>query len=340
MTATPDPNDGPRLIFRDGSERRVVALGHGQVWTLGRSPENRIVIDDTSISRQHAMLQRLDSGAIFLVDLGSSNGTFVNGLRVSVPVTLRSGDRVTFGTTRCEFAVPEAEPDAGPVPDPSQPPEFATAILQVRRLVTVMVVDVRGFTALTREISEQTLSAVMSHWFQQASRITHRSGGWVDKYIGDAIMALWSHTDDDLAASQAGRWLWALSEIALMTSRVSERFPLPSRMLVGAGVNTGFAVIGNTGPRDHPDYTAFGDTVNATFRLETATRVIGRDVLIGEPSWQSLEQLGAADAFDRVSVNLKGYDQPSVAYAADFSGIVEMASRLGGPPSRLTQAQE
>ena len=336
MNATPDSSDAPRLIFRDGSER-TIALGQGQVWTLGRSFENRIVIEDTSISRQHAMLQRLDSGAIFLVDLGSSNGTFVNGLRVSVPVTLRSGDRVTFGTTRCEFVEPEGAPgpeEAG-ASDPGRSPDFATAILQVRRLVTVMVVDVRGFTALTREINEQTLSAVMSHWFQQASRITHRSGGWVDKYIGDAIMALWSHTGDDAAASLAGRWLWALSEIALMTARVSERFPLPWTMQVGAGVNTGFAVIGNAGPRDHPDYTAFGDTVNATFRLETATRVIGRDVLIGEGSWQSLQQLG--DAFDRVSVNLKGYDQPSIAYAADFSAIVEIASRLGSPPTHVPE---
>jgi adenylate cyclase len=335
MTFPPDSELGPRLIFRQGHHLRVVSLGHGQVWTLGRSVENHIVVDDSSMSRKHAMLQRLDSGAIFLVDLGSSNGTFVNGLRVSVPVTLQAGDQVTFGTTRCEFAVQEGEPRPAPAPTPQQ--EFATDILQVRQLVTVMIVDLRGFTALTRQLSEQTLSAVMSHWFQQATRITQQSGGWVDKYIGDAIMALWSHSDQEAATSQSRSWLWALSEIARMTARVSERFPLPSRLEVGAGVNTGFAVIGNAGPREHPDYTAFGDTVNAAFRLETATRVIERDVLIGEASWRSLAPYGAADAFSSVSVNLKGYDQPTMAYAADFSDVMEMATRAGGPPGPVSQ---
>ena len=326
MTSLPSPDDGPRLILLDGPSPRVIELGAGPIWTLGRSAESGIVIDDTSISRKHAMLQRL-GGAIFLVDLGSANGTFVNGRRVSVPITLRSGDRVTFGSKRCEFVVPAAP--APPDEDESkQTPELPTQIIRVPRLVTVMVVDVRGYTALTRQVSDQTLSGVMSHWFQQASRITHRSGGWVDKYIGDAIMALWSDDDRHGAPNPAERWLWALSEIARMTARAGDGFPMPSPLQIGAGVNTGFAVMGTTGSRDHPDYTALGDTVNTAFALEAATRALGRGVLIGSASWEALREAGAADAFASVHVRLKGHDEPVPAYAADFPAVIDSASRL------------
>ena len=327
MTSVPAPLVGPRLIILDDPSARAIELGLGPIWTLGRSSENGIVIDDSSISRKHAMLQRL-GGAIFLVDLGSANGTFVNGRRVSVPVTLRSGDRVTFGTTRCELVLP----DTPPSPDgeaAEERPEQATRIIHARRLVTVMVVDVRGFTALTRLVSDQTLSAVMSHWFQQASRITLQSGGWVDKYIGDAVMALWAHDDRAGAVNPAERWLWALAEIARMTARAADGFPMPAPLQVGAGVNTGYAVVGTTGSRDRPDYTALGDTVNKAFALEAATRTIGRDVLIGEASWDGLREAGVAGAFSSARVRLKGLDEPALTYTADFRGVIDSAAHLG-----------
>ena len=311
MTTANDGDGAPRLTFSDGPEPRQVSLGQGQVWTIGRAFDNQVVVDDTSISRKHAMLQRLEGGDIVLVDLGSANGTFVNGRRVSVPVTLRPGDRITFGTTNCDFTVPGAV--AVLVPETLRAAEFATRILQTRKLLTVMVVDVRGFTALTRQINEQTLSAVMGHWFQQASRITQRTGGWVDKYIGDAIMALWTHEQEEPSRAQASGWLQAVAEILQMTAKVGDRFPLPGPLKVGVGINTGFAVVSNTGPRDHP-YTAFGDTVNAAFRLESATRSLGCDVLVGEPSWQALSRLHASDIFTRVSVALKGYEGETTAY--------------------------
>jgi adenylate cyclase len=337
MTSGAEPVDAPSLVFDEPGVPRVVTLSQGQFWTLGRAPDNQIVIDDTSISRKHAMLQRLENGHIFLVDLGSSNGTFVNERRVSVPVTLRPDDRITFGATRCRFTVPDEVPRTAP--ETLAPVQTATRILQVRRLLTVVVVDIRDFTALTRQISDQTLSAVMSHWFQLTSRITQRSGGWVDKYIGDAVMAIWAHANDEAPASQAGPWLWALSEMASRTSRVHERFALPGPLRVGAGVNTGFAVMSNSGPRDHPDYTAFGDTVNATFRLEAATRAISRDVLLGDASWRSLEALGVGGAFTSVSVSLKGYDQPVVAYAGDFAAVSAIAAQVG-VPGPLTREHE
>jgi pSer/pThr/pTyr-binding forkhead associated (FHA) protein len=69
MTAENEADGAPRLTFTDGPEARQFSLGQGQVWTIGRAFDNQVVVDDTSISRKHAMLQRLEGGDIVLVDL-------------------------------------------------------------------------------------------------------------------------------------------------------------------------------------------------------------------------------------------------------------------------------
>jgi adenylate cyclase len=76
---------------------------------VGRSDDNNFVLSDRWISRNHAMLQCTETGDFYLIDLGSRNGSFVNGRRVSIPVTLRNGDRLTFGQTDLEFHCPSAK---------------------------------------------------------------------------------------------------------------------------------------------------------------------------------------------------------------------------------------
>jgi adenylate cyclase len=95
---------------------------------------------------------------------------------------------------------------------------------------------------------------------------------------------------------------------------VSRSLPLPSPLRIGAGVNTGPAIIGST------DYTALGDTVNAAFRLEAATKAVGLGVAIGERTY---EELGVPEVspFLRREVNLKGYESPATAWAISFEGL-------------------
>ena len=79
------------------------SLAAKNYWTIGRSQENDVVIRDHSMSRNHAILQCNETVDYLLIDLGSSNGSFVNGKRVSVPISLQNGDRILFGKSHVEF---------------------------------------------------------------------------------------------------------------------------------------------------------------------------------------------------------------------------------------------
>ena len=95
-------------------------------------------------------------------------------------------------------------------------------------------------------------------------------------------MAVWFHDEDGLSDSHMLRPLEAALAIHRATMRLNQEFILPFPLRIGAGLNTGYAMVGNTGSAGSADYTALGDTVNAAFRLESATKDIGCDVAIGE----------------------------------------------------------
>jgi adenylate cyclase len=114
----------------------------------------------------------------------------------------------------------------------------------------------------------------------------------------------------------------ALRALHEMTSHLHEQYPLPFPVRVGAGLNTGYAMVGNTGTGDRPDYTALGDTVNAAFRLETSTKQIGVDVALGESTYEYLIGTGGdLQLFTQHTVSLKGYDIPTVTYAGSFAAL-------------------
>jgi adenylate cyclase len=316
----------PHLLLRTDSGYRRLLLTGSNCWTIGRSEDNNFVLPDRWISRNHAMLQYMETGEFYLIDLGSRNGSFVNGRRVSIPVTLNNGDHLTFGQTELEFycpvpSHPKPEEDEDGAAMDSR--EFtATATLHVRRLISVLVVDIRNFTGLTRQLDEKILSEMIGTWFRHAGDIIREYGSWVDKYIGDAVMAVWIHGTQEVDDTEMLRILNALSALHKMTTDLYNQYPLPFPLRIGAGINTGYAMVGNTGSGDRPDYTALGDTVNAAFRLETSTKQIGKDVAVGKTTFQCLSPLGADDQlFGQYTVNLRGYDNPAIAYACSFSDL-------------------
>jgi adenylate cyclase len=289
-------------------------------WTVGRSDDNNFVLSDRWISRNHAMLQCTETGDFYLIDLGSRNGSFVNGRRVSIPVTLRNGDHLTFGQTELEFHCPSNTRNS----DFSQgnEKETITSALHVRRLMSVMVVDIRDFTVLTRQLDEKILSAVIGTWFRQSGNIIRQSGSWVDKYIGDAVMAIWFHGSQEISSEETLNILQAASALHKMTSALSKQYPLPFPLRIGTGLNTGYAMVGNTGSGDRPDYTAIGDTVNAAFRLESSTKQIGLDIALGEDTYRYLPGLGEHEiGFKQHTVHLKGYESPTVTYAGTYADL-------------------
>lgn len=320
---------GPYVILNTESGIRQISLVGLNCWTVGRSDDNNLVLPDRWISRNHAMIQMMETGEFYLIDLGSRNGSFINGRRVSVPVTLSDGDHLTFGQTELQFFCPTADRPA--TADGLHDTEMtATATLHLRRLITVMVVDIRDFTVLTRQLDEKVLSESIGTWFRCAGEIISRHGSWVDKYIGDAVMAVWVHGTEGIPPEELLRIMQAMDELAKMTAQLHKQFPLPFPLRVGAGLNTGHAMVGNTGTGAHPDYTAIGDTVNAAFRFESSTKQLGLDVAVGETTYDYLIKMsGVESIFHRYIVNLKGYESPTVTHATTFSELDRFIHRQG-----------
>jgi adenylate cyclase len=321
----------PYLSLSTRSGDRYLPLQGIQCWTVGRSDNNNLVLSDRWISRNHAMFQAIDQGDFYLIDLGSRNGTFLNGRRVTVPVILQDGDLITFGQTELRFFCPQPNltHDQG-ITAPGHSAGLApTAALHVRQLMTVMVVDIRDFTVMARQVSEKVLAEAIGTWFRRAGEIIGRYGSGVDKYIGDAVMAVWVHQSADTTVVEIQQILRAVNALAEMTAALHQQFPLPFGLKIGAGLNSGFAMVGNTGSGDRPDYTPIGDTVNAAFRLESATKALGVDIAMGESTYNLLirdNPPGPGDGQFSLSwqphtLRLKGYENPIAAYTCNFAQL-------------------
>jgi len=300
----------PYLILT--SSGRQFALRNGQSWAIGRGDGCAVMLDSRSVSRLHALIQLREGGAISLVDLGSRNGSFVNNRRVSIPVILNDHDALVFGDQEFEFRNPRGgEAEAALMETTRNAP---TTSMQTNTLTTIVVVDIRDYTPLARTVSEGLLSQAIGTWFLRVGQVAVNRGSWAQKYIGDAMMAVWVHNrETSLGADLAGA-MRAVSEIAEATASIHLALPLPGPLRIGAGVNTGPAIVGGV------EYTALGDTVNAAFRLEAATKQLGMGVAVGERTFGGLNP-ALQGRFMRRSVALKGYEGESTAWGIQFEDL-------------------
>lgn len=300
------------FLLLESSGRRF-PLSDGQSWAIGRGDGCAVMLDSRSVSRLHALIQRKDGGEYSLVDLGSRNGSFVNARRVSLPLLLNDKDRLVFGDQELIFRNPSATGtsfEARELTTRNMP----TTALHTHTLTTIVVVDIRDFTPLARQVPESLLSQTIGTWFLRSGQIAQRLGSWAQKYIGDAVMAVWVHDHEENMGADLLRALRAVCEINQATAELSQSLPLPAPLRIGAGVNTGPAIVGGS------EYTALGDTVNAAFRLEAATKQIGFGVALGERTFSEL-RLGAPTPFSYRQVELKGYEGPSVAWGISFETL-------------------
>jgi len=299
-----------------------IPLESRSVWKLGRGDANNIVIADSSVSRNHAILQKQSDG-FYLIDMGSRNGCFVNGSRVSIPVVLKDGDVLQFGEHQLTFQQ-EASINTEKKPVPLGD---STKVIFAFSLITILIVDVRDFTGLTQQIDKAVLCETIGSWFREGGQIMQRHGSWSQKYIGDAVMAIWVHRSAADAKKDIFKVMEALAEFEGVSAEFQTRFGLPASFRVGAGINTGHASIGNAGSADVNDFTAVGDTVNAAFRMESSTKEIGLDFAMGPKTYELLAVNPVAKRLlEQRTVTLKGYERPAQIWGARFAALPELVA--------------
>jgi len=143
-----------------------------------------------------------------------------------------------------------------------------------RRRCTFLFTDVRGFTSLSEKLEPEEVTEIMNKTLTIQSNAVKKHGGMVDKYIGDAMMAIFN-APIDLPNHEEKAVLTALDIIEDMKEA-------DLGIQIGIGINTGEAVVGNMGSETRFDYSAIGDCVNLAARLESATKEAGKNLLIGE----------------------------------------------------------
>jgi adenylate cyclase len=279
------------------------------VLTMGRDRNSDIVLPDLHASRNHAMIRRIGQGDYYLIDSGSSNGSFINQQRVTTPRLLKDGDRITMGRLEMEFN--QTKKDEALVDTMSLQDTLISDTPEIQQ-ITILVADIRGFTTLSEQVDIRTLTKLMNSWFHQVSDSIIKHGGIVDKFIGDCVFARWeSDKDQHKTVIQA---LSAASNINQITRKLNETFTeITEPIQIGVGINTGAASMGGK------DNSALGDAVNIAFRLESASKFLGTDIVLSETAYQHLP----ASFVDgrRQHVQVKGKRDPIRICTLDFSEV-------------------
>ena len=143
---------------------------------------------------------------------------------------------------------------------------------------TFLFTDVRGFTNLSEKLTPEEVTEIMNKVLTKQVECIQAHGGMVDKFIGDACMAIFNSPLDLDEHEQ--RAVACAQDMRTAIKALQEELPEP--VAIGIGVNTGEAVVGNMGSDTRFDYSAIGDAVNTAARLESATKEAGVDILIGE----------------------------------------------------------
>jgi len=151
-----------------------------------------------------------------------------------------------------------------------------------KKEATFLFTDVRGFTSLSEALPPEQVVYIMNRALTAQADAVMKYEGTIDKYIGDAMMAIFNAPfDQEDHETRAVLCAWQINEnMKELNEELSEKnLPL---VAIGIGINTGEAVIGNMGSEKRFDYTAIGDAVNTAARLESATKEHGASLLVGE----------------------------------------------------------
>ncbi|HEY5952262.1 MAG TPA: adenylate/guanylate cyclase domain-containing protein [Kofleriaceae bacterium] len=188
-----------------------------------------------------------------------------------------------------------------------------------RKELTVLFSDIRGFSAFAEGMGPEALASFLGEYLTPMTELVLDSGGTLDKYIGDAVMAIWAAPIDvpDHAA-RACEVALRMQEALVGLNKKWQAEGKP-HVAIGIGINTGAMSVGNMGTQARFDYTVLGDQVNLGARLEALTKEYGVDILVGAPTAQAA---GAGFVFREIDVvRVKG--------RAGAAPVYELVGRAG-----------
>ena len=179
-----------------------------------------------------------------------------------------------------------------------------------KRPVVIFFSDIRGFTSMSENMSPDDIARLLTEYFTEMVEIVFDEGGTLDKFMGDAIMALWgapiAHEDD------ADRAMRAALRMGQVLDELNAKWASEGRqhVRIGIGINFGEVFAGNIGSDQRLEYTVIGDAVNIASRL--CSKAGPGDIMISEPFYQALKNPPPVDQLD--PMELKGKAQAVPVY--------------------------
>ncbi|HNE24297.1 MAG TPA: adenylate/guanylate cyclase domain-containing protein, partial [Leptospiraceae bacterium] len=175
----------------------------------------------------------------------------------------------------------------------------------IKTEITLFFSDVEGFTRISESMPAEDLMLHLSAYFNELSRIILEEGGTIDKYIGDAIMVFWGQpveiADAPIRACRA-----ALRCVERLTE-LNEKWSAEGKptMRTRFAIHTGESIVGNVGTEERMNYSAVGDSVNLTSRLESANKIYGTTIIISQSTFERVQHLFRCRLLDVVAVRGK-----------------------------------
>jgi adenylate cyclase len=208
------------------------------------------------------------------------------------------------------------------------PGSFLNSLGGVRKSVTVLFSDIRGFTTLTESADSSALVKQLNEYFQEMVGAVFAHRGTLDKFIGDAVMAVWGNIDISDQNQKDGALRAVATALAMKRSLRTLNEDWKKRGMLelhfGIGINHGEVIVGNLGCQEKMDPTVIGDAVNLASRLEGLTKEYHLDLLLGE---QMASFVGGTYILRTVDfVAVKGKTKPVDVFTVMGDGAAQTVS--------------
>jgi len=254
--------------------------------SIGRSPKNSLILDSPKISRRHAIINVQNVGEFWLIDLGSSNGTFLNKRRAHQPVQLCDQDQIVIGDNVLTFRQPME------ISDDYRSTFAERTIREIENVPCwLLVADIENFTPLSRSLTSDRLATLIGSWVATCKEIIEAHEGMIDKYLGDGFFAYWR--EDENAAKNVAA---ALDQLKQAQGRNEPRFRL--------ALHYGSVAIG--GVPSMGEESLMGKDVNLVFRMEKLAGSLKISLLTSAAGKDKLGSLIKAEPAG--AHELKGFD--------------------------------
>jgi adenylate cyclase len=253
--------------------------------SVGRDAQNSLVVTGEKVSRRHALIHFQNENELWLVDLGSRNGTFRNSRPIKQPTRLRDGDTIGIGSVQFTLRLDRS---AAAI----KPPESAlgeTIVTKRSTDVWLLVTDVENFTVMSQSLPAEELTRRLGSWLRECSDLVERTGGCVDKYVGDGFLAYW---EDKPSGEPFAK---TLEKITTLQTKAS----LPFRWILHhANLQLGVSRFGND--------SLVGKEINFAYRMEKIAGGLKLARMLSRPAKDALGDGVAARPVEAQAI--KGFE--------------------------------